>query len=300
MNHCHDDHHREVNYNRAFAIAVTANLLFTLLETLLAFYAHSSSLLADAGHNLGDVLGLLLAWGANWLMQRKSANRYSYGYKRTSILAAFSNAVILIGTAVLIAAQSVEKLISQHPMNTTIVIVAAGVGILVNAGTAMLFMRSRGDMNIEGAFLHLAYDALVSLGVVVTAIVVAYTGWLWADPVMGLVIVLVILWGTWGLFNKSLGMVLDAVPKHIDIEDVRAWLEAAPCIQNVHDLHVWSLSTREVAMTAHVIVEQGYLSNDQYTTINCALEKKFGIHHVTIQVEQERLGGDDGHIRCGC
>lgn len=300
MNHCQHDFETIPNYNKAFAIAVLANIFFTVFEAVLALVANSSSLLADAGHNLGDILGLGMAWLASWLMTRQASPKYSYGYKRTSILAAFFNALILIATSVLIASHAVEMLLHAEPIDEMIVIVVAAVGILVNGGTALLFMKDKEDINIKAAFLHLAFDALISLGVVIAGIIVFYTHWLWIDPLAGLLIVVIILWGTWGLFNKSFTMVLDGVPHNVDIEKVREYFISLPDIDDVHDLHIWSLSTSEIALTAHLIVPKKMLSNEDYTKINCDLNKKFGINHITIQVEEEHLGDADGHIRCGC
>lgn len=301
MNHCHthslDPHMRKMG--KAFALAVFINLAFTLIEAVFALMSHSSSLLADAGHNLGDVLGLGLAWGAHWLQMRKPVERFSYGYKRTSILAAFLNAVILIGTSVMIAVHAVEGLIHPSPIAEKIVIVVALVGIFMNGGTAMLFRHDKGDLNVKGAFLHLIYDALISLGVVVAAVVAFYTHWLWLDPIIGLLIVLAMLWGTWGLFRKSMDLILDAVPHAIDIVEVKQCLASWSGVKEVHDLHVWSLSTTEIALTAHLLVPSRYLTDQEYWDINQVLADRFGIHHITLQVERGECDAHHCHQDCG-
>lgn len=272
--------------SRAFACAVFINLVFTVLEAIFAIYADSSSLLADAGHNLGDVLGLSLAWVAHWLQMRKPIQSFSYGYKRTSILAAFLNSIILISTAVLIALHAVRGLLYPTEIAEVTVIVVAAIGVFMNAGTALLFRCNQDDLNVKGAFLHLIYDALISLGVVVSAIVVAYTHWLWLDSVVGLLIVVAIMWGSWNLFKRSAALILDAVPCQINIEEVKQYLESWSGVGEVHDLHVWSLSTTEVALTAHLVMKDRYLEDHEYTDISSALRQRFAIHHVTLQVER--------------
>jgi cobalt-zinc-cadmium efflux system protein len=284
--HSHDGY-RYSKINLSFAISVFANLAFTLIEGIYAVFANSMGLLADAGHNLGDVMGLLLAWGANWLMTRPSQERYSYGYRRTSILASFINACLLIGTSAIIAYESIIKLI--HPVNVQefTIIIVAGIGIVVNGGTALLFSKQdKHDLNIKSAFLHLMADALLSLGVLVSGIVIYYTGWVRLDPVLGLVLVMVILLGTWGLLKQSVGLLLDAVPPHIDLQKVSAFLSALPQVKAVHDLHIWGLSTREVALTAHLVMPDKGLSDADFYTINERLLEEFKIHHVTLQIEK--------------
>ena len=292
MNHCHthslDPHLRKMG--KAFAIAVVINLAFTVAEALFALLSHSSSLLADAGHNLGDVLGLGLAWGAHWLQAKKPVERFSYGYKRTSILAAFLNAVILIATSIMIAVHAVDGLLYPSPVTEKIVVIVALVGVFMNGGTALLFRHDHGDLNVKGAFLHLAYDALISLGVVVSAVAAYYTGWLWLDPVVGLLIVLTIFWGSWGLFRKSMDLILDAVPHAIDIQEVKNYLASWSGVEEVHDLHVWGLSTTETALTAHLCVPSRHLKDQEYWDMNAALSKRFGISHVTLQVERGEEG----------
>jgi cobalt-zinc-cadmium efflux system protein len=288
MNYCHThDHSKKIQkISRAFIIAILAHLAFTFLEAIFALYSHSSSLLADAGHNLGDVLGLVFAWGANYLQTQRPTDRFSYGYKRTSVLAAFLNATILIATALMISVNSVGHLLHPHPVEEKIVIIVAAIGVLVNVGTAFLFRHDHEDMNVKAAFLHLAFDALVALGVVVTGIVIYFTGYYWLDPVVSLFIMLAIVSGTWKLFKRSTNLILDAVPHQVNIQRVFDYLKAWPDVTEVHDLHIWGLSTTEVALTAHLIVPSRYLDDNELLNLAQSLQQQFGIGHVTIQVER--------------
>ena len=294
--HGHDHHHsHEVdfsNLNVSFVIAISANLVFTVLEAFYGLMTSSVSLLGDAGHNLSDVLGLLLAWGAAYLTTKKSSQLYSYGFRRTTILAAIINAVVLVFVAGFIAYESIQKFLSPTPMHEITVMVVASIGIFVNAGTAMLFMRgSRSDLNTRGAFLHLAYDALISAGVVIAAIIVLYTGWQWVDPLTGLLIVAVILAGTWGLLRDSVNLILDAVPQGIDIDAVRQFLGSIDGVNEVHDLHIWAMSTQENSLTAHLVMPENTLWEDSenYARISADLHARFNIHHVTLQVEKDLM-----------
>jgi cobalt-zinc-cadmium efflux system protein len=274
------------SFNRAFAIAVTVTLTYTLTEIGYALYADSMSLLADAVHNLGDVLGLVLAWIANWLLSFPARKRYSYGFKRTTIIAALANAFILVATSALIAYEAIYKLMHLTSVNEEIVIVIGLIGIVVNGGSAMLFMRgAEGDINIKGAFLHLLADALILVGVVVSAIIIKYTDMLWIDPVVGLIIVGIVLWGTWGLLRDSVSLIMDAVPHYVDYVGVKEYLASYPGVEAVHDLHIWGLSTKEVALTAHFVMPTNPLTDADYRKINTVLHEKFKINHVTIQVE---------------
>ncbi len=285
--HSHHDFSTQDKINLSFAIAVGANFLFTLVEGGYAIFAHSMSLLADAGHNLGDVFGLGLAWGANWLMTKPAKERYSYGYRRSSVLSAFLNSFLLVATSSIIAYESIVKLINPSNIHEIVVIVVAAIGILVNGATAFLFSKNdQHDLNIKGAFLHLLADALLSLGVLLTAVAIHFTGWQRLDPLIGLVIVAVILWGTWDLLRQSLGLLLDAVPKHIEPEKVSAYLRSLAGVTAIHDLHIWGLSTREVALTAHLIMPETHLSDDDFHHISHELLDQFEIHHVTLQVEK--------------
>ena len=288
--HDHHDHaaHAPHSFNVAFALAVSLNLLFVLFEIVYALKATSMGLLADAAHNFGDVLGLSLAWGANWLLTLPARKRYSYGFKRTSILAAIANAVILVASSSLIAYEAIYKLFHLTTVNEHIVIVLALIGIAVNGGTALLFMKgAHDDLNIKGAFLHLLSDAMIAFGVVVAAVIILYTQQMWLDPVVGLLIVTMILWSTWGLLRDSLSLILDAVPHYIDQAGVNRFLEQLPGVVAVHDLHIWGLSTKEVALTAHLVMQDGHLANVDYEHINTHLKNHHRINHVTVQIEIE-------------
>jgi cobalt-zinc-cadmium efflux system protein len=281
-------HHAPQSFNLAFAIAVTCNLAFTCFEAFYAIMANSMGLLADAAHNFGDVFGLVLAWGANWLLTIPARKRYSYGYKRTTILAAIANALILVASSAVIAFESVQKIFETNAVNEYIVIIVALVGIAVNGGTALLFIKgAHEDLNIKGAFMHLMSDALVAIGVVVAGIAIYYTGHMWIDPLVGLLIVATILWGTWGLLRDSIRLIMDAVPRHIDAAGVTRFLKSLPDVKTVHDLHIWGLSTKEVALTAHLVMASDHQSDVDYHHINTVLKDQFKINHATIQVEME-------------
>lgn len=288
--HDHGHSHSKEHYhalNKAFIIAIVLNLAYTGCQVVYALMANSMSLLADAVHNFGDVLGLVLAFMANWLLSIPARKRYSYGFKRTTIIAALANAFILVATSALILYHSVNKLFHLSEINSTIVIWVGLIGIVVNAGSSVLFLRdSHSDLNVRGAFLHLLSDAIISFGVVVGALCIRYTNVYWIDPVLGIVIVLIILWGTWGLLRDSLNLILDAVPHYIDSAGVRDYLATLPGVTSVHDLHIWGLSTREVALTVHLIMPEKTLSDDDYHQINHDLQDQFRINHVTIQVEK--------------
>jgi len=289
MGHDHSHHHHTPpeSFNTAFALAVGLNLVFIIIEVIYALMANSMGLLADAVHNFGDVLGLILAWIASWLLTKPASKRYSYGYRRTSILAALMNAVLLVATSAIIAYESIQKLIYPEIVDEKIVIIVAFIGILINGGTAMLFFKGRSaDLNIKGAFLHLAADALISIGVVVAGVIILYTGWTWFDPVVGLLIVATILLGTWGLFRDSVSLIMDAVPYGIDENDVRQYFCKLSGVTAVHDLHIWGLSTKENALTVHLVMPKETLDDGVYKKINSDLLHQFNIHHVTIQVEQ--------------
>ncbi len=292
--HDHDHGHSHTpdfkNVNLSFVIAVAANLLFTIFEGTYAIIVDSASLLADAGHNLSDVLGLLLAWGAAYLATKHSNHHFSYGYRRSTILAALGNSVTLVLAALYIAYESFSKLINPTPVSEVAIMIVAGVGIFVNAGSAWLFHRgSKSDLNLKGAYLHLAYDALISVGVVIAAIAMYFTGWSWLDGLVGLAIVVVIVWGTWGLLTESLNLMMDAVPQHIDRDEVSEYLAGVPGVSGVHDLHIWALSTNENCLTAHLVMPENTLweSETGYTDISAALKERFNINHVTLQVEKD-------------
>lgn len=292
-NHGHGHHHHHVpptSMNKAFLFAILLTLTYIITETAYGLAAHAMSLLADAAHNLGDCLGLMLAWLANWLLSLPARERYSYGFKRTTIIAALANAFILVASSSLIAYESIYKLFHLMSVDEQVVIVIGLIGIAVNAGSSFLFMAgAKHDLNIRGAFLHLMYDALILVGVVVSAVIIRYTGYDWIDPVVGLIIVAIVLYGTIGLLRDSLHLMLDAVPRHIDQQGIKNYLSSLPGVTAVHDLHIWGLSTREVALTAHLVMPDGQLSDEALNHINHALAHDYKINHVTLQVEAGHL-----------
>jgi len=293
QSHSHAHSHGPADFNNvnfSFVIAVGANLAFTIVEAVYGYLTSSMILLADAGHNLSDVLGLLLAWGAAFLATRKSSDTYSYGYKKTTILAALVNAIVLVLAAGFIAFESFEKFFKPSNIEAVPVMIVATIGIVVNAGTAMLFMKGgKEDLNLRGAYLHLAYDALISFGVVIAAAIIYFTGLLWIDPLVGLLIVAVILAGTWGLLKDSINLILDAVPGDIEVQDVREYLLSIDGVTEVHDLHIWGMSTRENGLTAHLVMPDNTLwdSDESYAEIGRDMKQRFSIHHVTLQVEKD-------------
>ena len=284
MGHAH--HHAPTDYGRVFAIGVALNLGFVILEVIYGRLSHSLALVADAGHNLSDVLGLVLAWGAMILARRRPTPGRTYGFRRSSILAALINAGVLLISVGAIAWEAIGRLNHPGRVEETTVIWVASVGILINAGTALMFMSGRkGDLNIRGAFVHMAADAFIALGVVLTGVVMLETGWLWLDPLVSLVIVALIVYGTWALLRDSVNLALDAVPEGIDMNDVKAYLSSLPTCVDVHDLHVWGMSTTEAALTAHVVMAQTVCDDALLAKTANELHQKFGIEHTTLQVE---------------
>ena len=286
--HDHAHHHAPANFDRAFAIGISANIVFVAIEAFFGWQVNSLALLADAGHNLGDVAGLVLAWGAAFAGRLRPGARYTYGWKRASILAAFANAALLLVAMGSLAWEALGRLQAPEPMQGITVMVVAGIGIVVNLGTALLFMRGRDDdLNIRGAFIHMAGDALVSLGVVVAGGLSLWFGWAWLDPVTSLAIAAVIVAGTWGLLRQSLHLMFDGVPAHIDLAAVRAQLAALPGVDRVHDLHVWATGTSDVVLTAHLVMPSGHPDDAFFREATCALRDRFRIGHVTLQVVRE-------------
>lgn len=287
--HDHGGHsHAPTSFGRAFLIGTVLNIGFVATETAYGISAGSVALLADAGHNLSDVLGLLVAWGAAGLSARRPTTHYSYGLKRTSILAALFNAVFLLIAIGAIAYEAIQRLSEPQPVEGGTVMAVAGVGILINGFTAWLFASGRkGDLNIRGAYLHMAADAAVSAGVVIAGFLVLQTGWLWLDPLTSLVIVIVILIGTWGLLRSSVAMSLDRVPEGITPGEVDAALMALPGVTRVHDLHIWSMSTTETALTCHLVMPDGCPGDPFLHDATAMLRDQFHIGHATIQVERD-------------
>lgn len=295
MSHDHDhcrDHHAPASFNRTFAIGVGLNVVFVVIETVCGFWSHSVALLADAGHNLSDVLGLVIAWVAAWMSAVGPNERRTYGLRRSSILAALLNALILLVATGGIAWEAVRRLTETAPVEGTTMMIVAAVGVLINGTTALLFMSGRHhDLNVRGAFLHMAADAGVSLGVVVSGALIAWRGWTWVDPVASLLIVAAILVSTWGLLFESINLALDAVPKGIDPALVREYLLQLPGISDVHDLHIWGMSTTETALTVHLVKPDGQINDAFLAEVEQTLRSRFGILHPTIQLEQ----GDAQH-----
>jgi cobalt-zinc-cadmium efflux system protein len=286
----HHHHEPPAGFDASFAIGSALNAAFVVGEIVFGLMAHSVALLADAAHNLGDVLGLLLAWWATWLGRRGPTRSRTYGYGRSSILASLTNAVVLlvgVGGITVEAAQRLAQGIAPGEVGGRIVIIVAAIGIAVNGLTAWLFARGRkGDLNVRGAFLHMASDALVSLGVVISGLVIVLTGWAWLDPIVSLLIAALILFSTWNLLTGSLDLALDKVPDGIDQDKVQAYLTALPGVTEIHDLHIWPLSTTETALTAH-LVRPGAGTDDTFTQNVCeTLRDRFGIGHATFQIEE--------------
>ena len=280
-------HHNHANkFNLAFLLAIGLNLTLTVVQGIYAILSNSSSLLADAGHNLGDVSGLVIAWIAILLLKRKSCNQYSYGFKKTTILAALINSLILVLASIFILFESMKKLIYVEEVNAFYVIIIAAIGVFINIITSIPFIKgSKKDLNIRGAFLHLIFDAIISFGVVVSGIIIYFTNWNIIDPIVGIIITILIIVGTWNLLKQSLNLVMDGVPKNIDFKKVKKYLSNLPNVIEVHDLHIWALSTNENALTTHLVMSNK-IHNFSYLKIQKELQKKFDIQHTTIQLEE--------------
>ncbi len=284
--HSHQHHVPLAGHGRAFAVGVALNLGFVAIEAVYGVLANSMALLADAGHNLSDVLALMLAWGASILAQRQPSQRFTYGLRSTSILAALINAMTLMVVVGGIAWQAILRIIDPVAVVGTTVIWVAAAGIVVNTATALMFMRNeKNDLNVRGAFLHMAGDALVSLGVVLAGVAMLYTGWTWLDPAVSLVIALVIVAGTWGLLRDSVGLALQAVPPRIEPREVNDYLASLGGVTEVHDLHIWGMSTTDVALTAHLIMPAGHPGDLFIRNVCAALQERFHVGHATLQFE---------------
>jgi cobalt-zinc-cadmium efflux system protein len=284
----HDHSHAPANFNKAFAIGIGLNIVFVAIEAFYGWKINSLALLADAGHNLSDVAGLVLAWGGALAGKLRPDARHTYGWKRGSILAAFANALLLLVAMGALVWEAVGRLMSPEPLagnEGVTIMVVAGVGIVINTATALLFMRGREkDLNIRGAFLHMAADALVSAGVVVAGALTLWMGWTWLDPVVSLLIAAVILVGTWNLFRQSLHLLFDGVPDSVDPQAVHDCLAALPGISRVHDLHIWAMDTSQVAMTAHLVMPHGHADDGFLKGATEQLHDRFEITHATLQV----------------
>ena len=283
--HSHHGHPHEIGHGRAFAIGIVLNLAFVVIEAGYGFLADSMALLSDAGHNLSDVLGLAIAWGASLLARRTRTERFTYGLRSGSILAALFNAILLLVATGGIIWESLQRLIEPAPVAAVTMMVVAGIGILVNGFTAFLFMSGQHDLNIRGAFLHMVADAAVSLGVVLGGLAILWTGAAWIDPVLSLVIAAVIIAGTWGLLRQSLTLSLHGVPSNIALSEVRRALEQLPGVARVHHLHIWAMSTTEAALTVHLVMPGGYPGDRFLAETQHDLKERFGIGHATLQIE---------------
>jgi len=289
MSHNHNHSHQVGDYNRAFAIGIALNLIFVVIETIYGVLSDSLALIADAGHNLSDVFSLLLAWGASYLAKKAATEKRTYGLRKATVMASLGSAILLLIALGGIAWEAVNRVSDPAPVEGMTVIVVAAIGVVINTLTALLFVSGqKNDLNIKGAFLHMAADAVVSLGVVVAGLFILFKGWLWIDPVISLVIVVVILIGTLGLLKDSLNYALDAVPDSIDIPELRQYFIGLESVERIHDLHVWPLSTTEIALTVHLVVNDTELDNQFLRNQQQYLHDHFGIAHSTLQIESSR------------
>ena len=294
--HGHGHSHAPADFGRAFLIGIVLNTAFVVVEAVFGYISGSMALVADAGHNLSDVLSLIIAWGASVAAKKPPSARFTYGLKSSTILAALANAMLLLVAIGAILFETVQRLVDPAPVEGWTMVVVAGIGIVINTATALLFLKGRkDDLNIRGAFLHMAADALVSVGVVLAGVIILLTGALWVDPVTSLVIVAVIAWGTWGLARDSFKMGLHAVPDGIDEGEVRGYLSGLEGVAAVHDLHIWPMSTTETALTAHLVMPAGHPGDAFLRSIAHELEHRFRIGHATVQVEMSR---EDCHAGC--
>ena len=290
--HGHGHSHAPKDFGNAFLIGVILNSVFVVVEAVYGCLAGSMALIADAGHNVSDVMALLLAWGA----KNPPTQRFTYGYKSSTILAALANAGLLLVAIGAITFETLHRIAEPAPVEGMTMVIVAGIGIVINTGTALLFLRGREhDINIRGAFLHMAADALVSLGVVIAGVAILFTGAIWIDPLVSLLIVAVIAWGTWGLLKDSVAMSLLGVPKGISESGVRSYLAGLEGVSEIHELHIWPMSTTETALTAHLVMPGGHPGDAFLKEVSEALEDKHRIGHATIQIEQSRI-----HCRARC
>lgn len=299
MGHHHTHHHpggQQPAYKKfgtAFAIGILLNVIFVGVEIFYGLLVNSTALLADASHNAGDVLSLIFAYGASWLADRQPTRRHTYGYRKATILVAILNAIFLLVAVAFIGWEAVERLLDPSPVAGPKVMLVAGIGTVINFVTAWLFFGGQGnDLNIRGAYLHMVADTAVSFGVVAGGGLIYWTGEYWIDPVMSFIIIGVILYTTLGLLRDSLNLAMDAVPKHIDLQDIEARLRAHSAIQDVHDLHVWAMSTTEVALTAHLVVPDAP-QDEVLRQVNQLLAEEFDIHHTTLQIERSTHHPDE-------
>lgn len=290
--HGHDSHHDNnhgaaPDFTRTFAIGTGINFAYLVIEAIAGFLTGSMALLADAGHNLGDVLGLLLAWGAAVIAKRPPTIRQTYGLRRGTILAALANALIIASAAGGLAVESISRIFDPREIPGITVTLVAAAGVIVNGGSALLFLKGRHhDLNVRAAYIHLAADAAISVGVVVTGLGIAWSGWYWLDPMVGAAVSLAILWNAWSLLRESMSLAMDAVPAGVDPESVKQHLLSLPGVTGVHDLHIWAISTTETALTAHVVIPESTDGGDGFISrVSSSLRERFAIGHATLQVE---------------
>ncbi|MDR3610171.1 MAG: cation diffusion facilitator family transporter [Ignavibacteriaceae bacterium] len=289
-------HEPEINYNKAFTWGIALNVIYIVIEASFGYLIHSMSLIADAGHNLSDVLGLLLAWGAGYIAKSIATNTRTYGLRKSTVLATMFNSLLLLIVVGGILIETIRKFMHPQPVAGNMMMLIAGIGVIVNGLTAFLFIKGKDrDLNIKGAFLHMAADAGVSLGVVIGGLIIIFTGWMWIDPLISILIGIVITISTWGLLKQSVLLSLDAVPDNINTDNVLNYLKSLPGVTNVHDLHIWAMSTTEYALTVHLNIPDPE-SNDKFLAKTAeGLESKFGISHTTIQIENDRVHFGNNH-----
>ncbi len=297
MTHHHHHHHQPEHIHshapldpqhKAFALGVGLNLLFVIIEAGYGFMAGSMALIADAGHNLSDVLSLLLAWGGSVLANKQATEYHTYGFRKATVMASLASAILLLIALGGIAWESVQRLLQPQIVDSKVVIIVATIGVIINIATALLFVAGqKHDLNIRAAFLHMVADAAVSVGVVVAGVILLFQPWLWLDPVLSLVIVVVILVGTWHLLQDSINLALDAIPKDIDIQEIKKYFTNLDNVSGFHDLHIWALSTTEIALTVHLVVDYYEIDNQLLQKIEQRLHQDFNISHITIQVETQ-------------
>lgn len=284
----HEHHHHTNNYNHAFALGVALNIVFVAIEAGYGIAAGSLALIADAGHNLSDVLSLLLAWGASWLATKPATAKRTYGFRKATIMASLVNAIVLLFALGGIAWEAIGRLFEPQPVEAMTIIVVAAIGVVINAITAWLFVSGqKHDLNIKGAYLHMLADTGVSFGVVLAGILVMLTGWQIVDPLISLFIVVIILIGTWSLLRDSMDLAIDSAPKDINMDEVKNYLTGLEHVYTIHDLHVWAMSTTEVALSVHLVTTEAAFGNNYLSSIQQKLYDLFGIHHATIQIEKQ-------------
>jgi len=290
-NHSHNHTGNENNFEKAIKLGILLNVIYICVEFVFGFISNSMALITDAGHNFSDVISLLLAWISMWMIKKNSNRKFTYGYKKGSILIALINAALLMFALGVISFEAVKRFYSADVVGGSTIIIVASVGILINGFTTLLFLKGRkSDLNIKGVFLHMLTDTLVSLAVVVSGVLILYTGYMWIDSVVSLAVVVVIFIGTWSLFKDTVKLSVDAVPSHIEFDEVFEYLKNIEGVTGVHDLHIWAMSTSQNALTAHLVVDDAVFAEGFIKKINSDLKEKFNISHSTIQTES---GSDD-------